>query len=60
MVLLEAAVAARQADEPGLIEVGAFMQQQGFALIDFPTLTQKSKDGSLLYVDAAFAKPGYM
>lgn len=58
VVLLEAAVSARQADEPGLIEVGAFMQQQGFALIDFPTLTQKSKDGSLLYVDAAFARPG--
>lgn len=60
VVLLEAAVAARQADEPGLIEVGAFMQQQGFALIDFPMLTQKSKNGSLLYVDAAFARPGRM
>lgn len=56
VVLMEVAIAKRQEQEPDLIEIGAFMKENGFRLIDFPVLTQQSRGGPLLYVDVAFAR----
>ncbi|CAM5365206.1 FkbM family methyltransferase [Rhodanobacter lindaniclasticus] len=56
VVLMEVAIMKRQEKEPDLIEIGAFMKDNGFRLIDFPVLTQQSRGGSLLYVDVAFAR----
>lgn len=58
VALLEVAITERQVGEPDLIEIGALMKQNGFRLIDFPTITQQSAGGPLLYVDVAFAKIG--
>ena len=56
VVLMEVAITERQDGEPDLIEIGAFMKDNGFRLIDFPVLTQQSRGGPLLYVDVAFAR----
>jgi FkbM family methyltransferase len=56
VVLMEVAISKRQEDEPDLIEIGMFMKEHGFRLIDFPVLTQQARGGPLLYVDVAFAR----
>jgi FkbM family methyltransferase len=56
VVLMETAISKRQVGEPDLIEVGSFMKDHGFRLIDFPVLTQQVAGGALLYVDVAFAR----
>lgn len=56
VVLMEVAISKRQEEEPDLIEVGTFMKDNGFRLIDFPVLTQKARGASLLYADVAFAR----
>jgi len=60
VVLMEVAIAKRQEEEPDLIEIGAFMKDNGFRLIDFPVLTQQSRGGPLLYVDVAFARARHL
>jgi len=56
VVLMEVAITKRQEGEPDLIEIGVFMKDNGFRLIDFPVLTQQARGGPLLYVDVAFAR----
>jgi FkbM family methyltransferase len=56
VVLMETAISKRQVGEPDLIEIGSFMKDHGFRLIDFPVLTQQAAGGALLYVDVAFAR----
>lgn len=56
VVLMEVAISKRQEGEPDLIEIGTFMKNNGFRLIDFPVLTQQARGGPLLYVDVAFAR----
>lgn len=56
VVLMEVAIAERQVGEPDLIEIGTFMKNNGFRLIDFPVLTQQAIGGPLLYIDVAFAR----
>lgn len=56
VVLMEVALTPRQVGEPDLVDIGTFMKNQGFHLINFPVLQQQAMDGHLLYVDAAFAK----
>jgi len=58
LALVEVAIAERQVGEADLIEIGIFMKENGFRLIDIPMLTQQSVHGPLLYVDVAFAKIG--
>jgi hypothetical protein len=53
---MEVAIAERQVGEPDLIEIGTFMKNNGFRLIDFPVLTQQATGGPLLYIDVAFAR----
>ena len=60
VVLMEVAITERQVGEPDLIEIGMFMKSNGFHLIDFPVLAQQGMDGSLLYVDAAFARAKHL
>lgn len=60
VVLMEVAISTRQEGEPDLIEIGTFMKEQGFRLIDFPVLTQQSRGGPLLYVDVAFARAEHL
>jgi len=57
-VLMEVAIAERQVGEADLIEIGMFMKENGFRIIDIPMLTQQSVNGPLLYVDVAFARIG--
>jgi FkbM family methyltransferase len=58
VVLMEVAITQRQLGEPGLIEIGSFMESRGFRLIDFPVLSQRGSNGPLIYVDVAFARIG--
>ena len=58
VVLMEVAITQRQVGEPGLVEIGTFMENNGFRLIDFPVLTQRGANGPLVYVDVAFARVG--
>lgn len=56
VVLLEVAIEERQVGEPDLIDIGMFMKDNGFRLIDFPTLVQQTTGGPLVYADAAFMR----
>lgn len=58
VILMEVAITQRQLDEPGLIEIGVFLESHGFHLVDFPMLAQQGTGGPLMYVDVAFARAG--
>lgn len=58
VVIMEVGIVERQAGESDLFEIGNFMKQRGFRLVDIPVLTQQSIDGPLLYIDVAFVKAG--
>ena len=60
VVLMEVAITRRQVGEPDLVDIGAFMKNAGFRLIDFPMLAQQGRNGPLLYADVAFARTGVL
>lgn len=58
VIVLEVGITQRQVGEPDLIEIGAFLKDAGFRLVDFPTLVQERPGGALVYADVALCTPG--
>jgi len=56
MIIVECSVVARHSGESGFMEIGSYLSEKGFVLVDVIEMATYGRHGMLAYLDAVFMR----